>query len=104
MHCPVTDCHKNPLGVRQRIQWEASSVKVTPPDTHSIVAAVITNQELYTLTNSDMLTTPRAAASLFACCCCHAKNLETAFILMLHNSQTHKANSKMSCIKQGCSF
>lgn len=59
MHCPVTD----PLGVRQRIQRETSSVKVTPPDMYSIVTVVKTSRESYALTNWDTLTTLRAAAS-----------------------------------------
>lgn len=63
MYCPVTD----PLGVRQRIQWETSSVKVTPPDTYSIVSVVKTSQESYALTKWDTLTTLHAAASVSSC-------------------------------------
>lgn len=51
-------------------------MKLTPSDMYSIVAVVITSQDLQILTSFDIFTTPHAAPASGSCHC-HAKTLST---------------------------
>lgn len=90
---------QRPFRSQTKGPWEASSVKLTPPDTYSIVAVVITNQGPYILTSWDMPAAPHAAAALSVRCCWHVKtgNNTHHHQLMFCSSQTHHIRDAKLC-------